>query len=106
MTLSTRMMKLEIKPGVRIVEKGRKKTERPVRTLVSMTLGNTELSAFESPPFSPNLGDPENMLGSLLIFRELTTGALLSSPLPHNVFQAVILQSPSSGLSRWLSLVI
>lgn len=49
--------------------------------LVSTTLGNKKLSAFELPPFSPSLGDPENMLGSLLIFRELTTGALLS-PLP------------------------
>lgn len=74
-----------------------KRENRPGKTLVN--LDNPELSAFELL-LSPSLWDIEHMRGSLLIFREITTGAP-----PHNVFQAIVLSSPSSCLSWWLSLI-
>lgn len=49
-----------------------KRENRPGKTLVN--LDNPELSAFELL-LSPSLWDIEHMRGSLLIFREITTGA-------------------------------
>lgn len=64
-----------------------KRENRPGKTLVN--LDNPELSAFELL-LSPSLWDIEHMRGSLLIFREITTGA----PPPIMYFRQLFCQVP------------